>query len=46
MMMVAIQADARPTDTSATSVPDVSSLSAVVSRNDPSVLVSCQRRAR
>src|SRR6185312_3047628 len=46
MMIVATQAEALPTDTSATSVPDVSSLSAVVSRNDPSVVSIRQRRAR
>ena len=46
MMIVAIQGETRSTATSATSTPVTSSLSAVVSRNDPSVVVTFQRRAR
>ena len=45
MMMNAIHADARPTETRAMSTPDTSSLSAVVSRNVPSVVVCFHRRA-
>ena len=44
-MMNATQADARPVCTSAISTPDTSSLSAVVSRKFPSVVVCFQRRA-
>jgi hypothetical protein len=46
MMMIATHAEARSTSTSAISAPDTSSLSAVVSRNEPSVVVSAHRRAR
>src|ERR671936_1367881 len=46
MITAAIQGDTRSTLTSAISAPDTSSLSAVVSRNEPSVVVSDQRRAR
>ncbi len=44
-MMNAIHADARPTETRATRTPDTSSLSAVVSRNVPRVVVCFHRRA-
>ena len=46
MMIVAIQGETRSTATSAMRTPVTSSLSAVVSRNDPSVVVTFQRRAR
>ena len=46
MMMNAIHADARSTDTNATSTPETSSLSAVVSRNVPRIVVCFQRLAR
>jgi hypothetical protein len=46
MMIVAIHGDTRSTATSAMSTPVTSSLSAVVSRNEPSVVVTFQRRAR
>ena len=45
-MISAIHGEARPTATSAISTPETSSLSAVVSRNEPSVVVTPQRRAR
>ena len=44
-MMNAIQAEARPTATSAISTPETSSLSAVVSRKVPRAVVCFQRRA-
>ena len=46
MMMSATQGEARPTDTSPTSAVVTSSLSAVVSRKDPSLVVTFQARAR
>jgi len=46
MMMNATHIEHRPTATSETSTPDTSSLSAVVSRKLPSVVVCFQRRAR
>ena len=46
MMITAIHGDTRSTATSAISTPVTSSLSAVVSRNDPSFVVTSQRRAR
>ena len=46
MMIIAIHAEARSTATSATSAPETRSLSAVVSRKEPSVVVTSQRRAR
>ena len=46
MMMAAIHGDARLTSTSAISTPVTSSLSAVVSRKEPSFVVTAQRRAR
>ena len=45
-MIAAIQAEARSTSTSAISAPVTSSLSAVVSRNEPSLVVTAHRRAR
>src|SRR4051812_34639381 len=45
-MSTTIHAEARPTWTSAISTPETSSLSAVVSRNEPSVVVTAQRRGR
>src|SRR5919206_1110427 len=44
-MIAAIQLDTRSAPTSAMSTPETSSLSAVVSRNEPSVVVISQRRA-
>ena len=44
-MISAIHGDARSTATSAISAPVTSSLSAVVSRNDPSRELTPQRRA-
>ena len=46
MMITAIHGEARPTSTSAISAPATSSLSAVVSRKEPKVVVCAQRRAR
>ena len=46
MMISATHGDARSTATSAISTPVTSSLSAVVSRNEPSLVVTSQRRAR
>jgi hypothetical protein len=45
-MIAAIQGDARSTFTSAISAPETSSLSAVVSRKEPSFVVTAHRRAR
>ncbi len=45
MMIIAIHGDARWTLTRATRTPETSSLSAVVSRNEPSFVVTFQRRA-
>ena len=46
MMTKPAQAQARPTATRAKRAPATSSLSAMVSRKAPSVLVMCHRRAR
>ena len=46
MITATIQVETRPTSSSAISTPDTSSLSAVVSRKEPSLLVTPQRRAR
>ena len=45
-MMATIHGETRPSPSSAISTPETSSLSAVVSRNDPSLVVTFQRRAR